>query len=314
MSPKASIIITTYNRAEHLRQTLRSLGQARVPREFPAELLVVDNASTDDTASVVKSCKLPSLPVRYLYEPKKGQSNARNSGMANTSGEIILFTDDDVRVPQDWIGNMCRPIAGGEVDAIAGGIKIPPHLLRGWMKSVHQGWLAFSNENYRPKESTMTGANMAFSRRVLAKVPAFDPELGPGALGYSDDTLFSLQLNQAGFVTARRYDIAVDHWFDESRLKYCCWIEAARKRGRTKAYLLHHWYHTLGRISVRLLLLASWQLFKWRATHRNGDANAEGCAEEELRLERNVSFRKQCLVEQRRACAYPQRGLVKSTN
>ena len=45
----------------------------------------------------------------------------------------------------------------------------------------------------------LTGANMAFARRVLDKVPGFDRELGPGGLGFCDDTLFSLQLRTAGF-------------------------------------------------------------------------------------------------------------------
>jgi glucosyl-dolichyl phosphate glucuronosyltransferase len=306
---KVSIIITTRNRAHHLRETLLSFRQLQAPKEMAAELLVVDNGSTDDTAAVARAAQLPQMPVRYLLEPKSGQSNARNSGMANTTGEIILFTDDDVRVPRDWIGDMCGPIAGGEADAVAGGVRMAPHLLRDWMKGVHNGWLAVSNEGFF--RSSMTGANMAFSRKVLAKVPAFDPELGPGASGYSDDTLFSLQLNQAGFVIAKRYEVVVEHWIDEARLKHSSWIDAARKRGRTKAYLAHHWHHTSVESVLPKLLLASLRLLKWRVTHPNGQVDAEGCAEEELWLERSVSFHKQFLIERRRPRAYAQHGTVK---
>ncbi len=315
MGPKVSIIITTRNRAPHLRETLLSFQPLQASKELAAELLVVDNGSTDETAAVVRGTRLPQMGVRYLSEPEPGQSNARNSGMANTSGEIILFTDDDVRVPPDWIGKMCGPIAGGEADAVAGGIKLAPHLLRSWMKGVHRGWLAVSDEDYLPTEVAMTGANMAFSRKVLAKVPAFDPELGPGALGFCDDTLFSYQLNQAGFVIARRYDVVVEHWLDEARLQHSSWVDMARKRGRTKAYLAHHWYHASVESAPAVLpklFLASLRLLKWRMTQGRGKVAGEGCAETEMWLERSVAFHKQYLIERRRARAYTPRGTVKN--
>jgi len=312
MTPRVSIIITTRDRSQHLRQTLCSLGQMRAPRDLPVELLVVDNGSTDDTYEVVKQTRLPDLQARYLYEPRKGQSNARNSGMSNTTGEVILFTDDDVRVPEDWIHSMCGPILRGETDAVAGGIRIAPHLMRGWMEGVHQGWLARSNDDYQPAQTEMTGANMAFSRKVLAKVPAFDPELGPGALGFCDDTLFSLQLNQAGFSIARREEVDVEHWFEEMRLKYVSWLEAARKRGRTKAYLVHHWYHASSGPLLPRLLLARLRLLKWRATHKGGSVDGEGCAGEEMWLERSVAFWKQYRIERRRPRAYAPRGMIKN--
>src|SRR5256885_122646 len=133
MTPRVSIIITTRNRAEHLRETLASFQRLQVPKELPAELLVVDNASTDDTAEVVKTCRLPNIPLRYLHEPKPGQSNARNSGLANTTGEVILFTDDDVRVSANWIEGMAEPILARKADAVAGGVRIAKELERGWM-------------------------------------------------------------------------------------------------------------------------------------------------------------------------------------
>jgi hypothetical protein len=106
--------------------------------------------------------------------------------------------------------------------------------------------------------------------------------------------------------------VAVEHWFDEARLKHGSWIDAARKRGRTKAYLAHHWYHTSDGPVLPKLLIGSMRLWKWRAAHGNGGADAEGCAEEELWLERSVSYHKQLLVERRRPRAYALRGTVKN--
>jgi len=310
VAPKASIIITTRNRARHLSETLASFRSLRIPADLPAELLVVDNGSTDDTAEVVGRVSLPNVEVRLVKEPKPGQCHARNTGLAQSRGEIILFTDDDVRVPENWIEEMCGPILAGEADGVAGGVRMAPHLQRPWMLSVHYGWLA-CNLDWRPAEITMTGANMAFSRKVLEKVPAFDTELGPGALGYGDDTLFSLQLAKAGFVLMRRFDIEVEHWFDEVRLLHSGWLDAARKRGRTKAYLAHHWYHSTSSAGWQGLAKAWLRLLKWRAL--NGwKTRGEGCAEAELWLVRSVSFRRHLRVECRRPRAYARFGLAKS--
>ena len=235
MPLRASIIITTRNRASLLRGTLESFRRLVVPAALSTELLVVDNASSDESAEVIKSTGLPQLPVRYLYEPGPGQSNARNSGLAHARGEIILFTDDDVRIPPNLLEAMCRPILCGHADAVAGGVKLAPELHRPWMKRLHRTWLA-STERLNPAAPReMIGSNMAFSRRVLSRVPQFDPELGPGALGFGDETHFSARLLKAGFVIAGCLQVSVEHCPDVARLGRRSWLASAWKRGATKA-------------------------------------------------------------------------------
>ena len=129
-----SIIICSFNRAEHLRLTLASMADVCIPETMKAELIVVDNASTDDTAQVVKECNLADVNVRYIYESRQGQCYARNTGLAEARGQIILFTDDDVRFPLHWLESMCRPIAYGSAKAVAGGITMAPHHKRSWMR------------------------------------------------------------------------------------------------------------------------------------------------------------------------------------
>ena len=99
---KYSVVIATYNRAADLRQTLASLAGLRP--DGPWEVIVVDNNSPDDTRAVVEQAAA-TFPVelRYLFEREQGRSPALNTGIRAARGDIIATTDDDVRVPADWL-------------------------------------------------------------------------------------------------------------------------------------------------------------------------------------------------------------------
>src|SRR3954471_11488525 len=97
-----SIIIPTYNRADELRETIRSIAKLNVDGEW--ELLVVDNKSPDHTRAVVEQQRssFPAL-LRYLFEPEQGRYAALNTGIRAARGKIIATTDDDARVEPDWL-------------------------------------------------------------------------------------------------------------------------------------------------------------------------------------------------------------------
>ena len=306
-----SVIICTSNRAAHLRQTLAALGALPVPGDMPAELVVVDNGSTDDTADVVQQCRLPNMPVRYILEPRRGKGYAYNLGMAEAAGAVFLFTDDDVRPPQDWIAGMCGPILSGEADAVAGGVLLAPHLRRDWMTREHQNWLAGTDDIANEEQARMVGANMAFSRRVLAKVSGFDTELGPGALGFEDDTLFTFQLVQAGFRLKLALDVCVEHHFEPSRLARKNFTSTARKMGSSAAYLSYHWRHEEASATWRQSLKAMLHLFLWRVRNIKSWREPEGMAVSEMQLLQRCWTLKQLRQEQKRPRAYSQYGLRK---
>src|SRR5207247_44217 len=89
-------------RAELLRGALESLeGQSLARERF--EILVVDNASTDSTATVVAECAARgTIEVRYVRENELGLDAARNRGIREASGEVVAFLDDDARARHDW--------------------------------------------------------------------------------------------------------------------------------------------------------------------------------------------------------------------
>ncbi len=93
---RVSVLIPTYNRAKILRKVLRAYaGQSRDHQLL--EVVVVDDGSKDDTRSVVRECSESSpLPLRYVYQENSGLSAARNHGIREARGELLLFGDDDI--------------------------------------------------------------------------------------------------------------------------------------------------------------------------------------------------------------------------
>jgi len=96
-----SVIVCAYNEALYLRPCLDSL---RRQQHQPSEILVVDNASTDQTAVVAAS--VPG--VRVIDEPRKGLVRARETARIQARGELLVYLDADCRAPADWLARVAR--------------------------------------------------------------------------------------------------------------------------------------------------------------------------------------------------------------
>ena len=173
-----SIILCTRDHAAALAQTLHAIERNCRHDSYSIELIVVDNASSDETATVVNGFDSPWLNVKYIYEPRKGKAVCLNRALSEARGEIILLTDDDVRPQPKWIPTMCVPIVEGRADVVAGGLEMAPHLCRNWMEGFHRTFLASTDAVDPNTMDTVIGANCAFSRSVLDKVPSLIPSSG----------------------------------------------------------------------------------------------------------------------------------------
>jgi glycosyltransferase involved in cell wall biosynthesis len=307
-----SIILCTRNRVAGLQQTLESLGKVRIRSDWKAEVIVVDNGSTDETATVARQAKLRNMEVRYLYEAQRGKARGLNAGLAQARGEFILFTDDDVFVAEDWVEQLVSALLNDGCDAVTGQITLAPHLLRPWMTGTHRWWLASSHDAKLHEGSReLIGANMGFRRSVLERVREFDPELGPGALGLAEDTLFGWQLVQAGLKVVYAPKACAVHCPDASRLRRANWLNEARKHGRGDAYLAYHWKH----VDVKnpfLEWLSFWMKLQLKkALHRPPPIESEGCHAWEMWYILCMEKCRQFCRERRRPRNYSQRGLVR---
>jgi glycosyltransferase involved in cell wall biosynthesis len=184
----ATVLICTYNRAQLLAQTLDSLASGRTG-SLRWNVVVVDNNSSDDTHDVVTS-RIDGYPVelKYAFEKKQGKSNALNTGLALTSANLVVFTDDDVRVCEGWLAAACRPLLNDTIDYTGGPVRPiwevpgPP----AWFDLKRSDlWGTVALLDYGPdsfifeeRRRVPLGANMAVRRELIDRIGGFDPELG----------------------------------------------------------------------------------------------------------------------------------------
>ncbi len=104
-----TVAICTWNRADQLARTLEQLSHLEVPRDVTWRVLVIDNASTDATPDVLKAFAA-RLPLEHLFESRRGKSFALNRAARNVSSRWILWTDDDVLVPANWLSTYDKAV------------------------------------------------------------------------------------------------------------------------------------------------------------------------------------------------------------
>src|SRR5207244_667468 len=118
--PSATVVICTHNRGAILG---RAVDHALVEaRSAGADVLVVDNASTDDTPAVLAALAAPDL--RVVCEPRLGLSAARNRGLAEARGEVAVFLDDDALPHPGWLAAHLAPYGTREVTCVGGRIRL----------------------------------------------------------------------------------------------------------------------------------------------------------------------------------------------
>ena len=104
-----TVAICTWNRSALLAQALEQMTHLITPPNVEWELLVVNNNCTDATDETIAAFS-SRLPIRRVFEPKPGQSNARNAAAREAKGEYILWTDDDTLLDQKWLAAYAQAI------------------------------------------------------------------------------------------------------------------------------------------------------------------------------------------------------------
>lgn len=185
--PRITVAICTYNRAEYLYDTLQHLSvQDAEPEIF--EILVINNKSTDHTNTVCEEFKKKhgQLTVRVVEEPDQGLSRARNRAAKESRAPIILYIDDDVFLPNSFVGTAYRysktysaPFcAGGRIDVDFEGEASQPSWIPGELMPMFGLHKPFEEEREYPESNFPRGGNMIIHRSVFEKAGYFQTDLG----------------------------------------------------------------------------------------------------------------------------------------
>jgi GT2 family glycosyltransferase/peptidoglycan/xylan/chitin deacetylase (PgdA/CDA1 family) len=234
--PFVSVVLCTHDRAAGARRTLESL-RALAYENF--EVIVVDNAPSDDSTKVaVKELEATDSRIRYVCEPLKGLSRARNRGLAEATGEVIAFTDDDVIVDPLWLRGLLRGFERRNDVACVTGLVATCSLAhpaeqyfdrRVWWASNCDHKLYTSERG--PGDSILhpyaagafgTGANFACRVAILRTLGGFDQCLGAGSptQGGEDLDIF-VRLLRAGHALSYEPSALVwhEHRVDDESLR-----------------------------------------------------------------------------------------------
>jgi GT2 family glycosyltransferase len=174
-----SVVVCTRDRPDQLGPALAGILASRF-RDF--ELVVVDQSRGPESAAVVAAVAAADNRVHLVRDPGKGLSRARELGVASTSGDLIVFTDDDCVPDVQWLGLIVQTLRADPTAGIVFGTVAPAPC------DPAEGFIV----GYRPpRRRRLTGrwakcldggigANMALRRRALVAVGGFDLMLGAG--------------------------------------------------------------------------------------------------------------------------------------
>ena len=170
MSPRVSVVVPTYQNAAGLAECLEAL---RASAESPSEVIVVDDASTDDTPTVASRFGVKSLRL----DRNSGAGAARNHGARAASGEILLFVDSDVVVEPDTVGRVARFFEESpDVAAVFGSYDAAPRA-PGWVSQFRNLLHHFVHQEGDREASTFWAGCGAIRRPIFEAVGGFDAEI-----------------------------------------------------------------------------------------------------------------------------------------
>lgn len=206
---KISVIICTKNRANKLLQFLNKINEIEKPESL-VEYIIINNGSIDNTREVLEGFNL-QFEKTIINEPNGGLSSARNTGIKKSSGDILIFTDDDCYLKSNYL-KLAEKIFDSCKFQYCGGCTFLYDLT-----DAQTGLNVEKNKKILPAYSFINpqdihGANMIFKKEVINTIGDFDVLLGAGTdFKAGGDTDYIARASWAGFTGAHIPELIVYH-------------------------------------------------------------------------------------------------------
>ena len=246
---KTSVIVATHNRPESIGRLAASLAPELATGS--REIIVAENGTPSPM-----QLSLQGAPVKHLHEPRAGKCRIQNRAIAQATGEMLVFLDDDLIVAPGYLEAVERFFDTHREFAAMKGRILPaedPEKKVGPMAVYLDLPIADDGEEVIEVRGVL-GANMAFRASALSEVGSFDERLGPGAGGHEEETEMSDRIRRAGFRIGYAPEALVYHEVDAARANRERFIRIARERGRCR--MLHEKHSTLEVIAKNAIALA----------------------------------------------------------
>lgn len=178
-SPRISGVICTYNRARFLHGALNSLCTQTLERSL-YEIVVVDNASTDNTQEVVGSFEHHGN-IHYCHERRPGLGNARNRGWREARGEYIAYMDDDAQAGEDWLETALTLFDSSNPKPLCmGGVILPFYTTSRpeWFKDEYEMRTWGKEPRHLHRGESLSGSNMIWQKEVIETYGGFATDRG----------------------------------------------------------------------------------------------------------------------------------------
>lgn len=187
--PSVTIIIPVLNGESIIGKCLRAIEKQTYKGKI--QTVVINDGSTDNTSQVVQQFS----GVKLIEQENRGRAAARNRGISESTGDIIVFTDSDCIPDTHWLEKLIERLLEKENRGVISGSITIPEDANLWQLIDHQAW-AHSTGPEDPAGPTLFGstANMCIFRQVFNQVDGFDNKL----LG-SEDSDLTLRVHKAGY-------------------------------------------------------------------------------------------------------------------
>lgn len=211
MIKKISLLVATHSRRSSLEQVICSFTQQNI--SVGKELVIVDNNSQDDTADYLNNLKHPNIIC--LFERQPGKSRSLNRAMKAATGDLWVFTDDDVIADSNWLQAIIDGAnAYPDIAVFGGKILLDQHSqIPKWLKNAYNlksPLCAYHNygdsDGIYPPFHYPFGPNMAVRRQAVISNQAQWPEdFGPGTPFFLSDESRFLEQISAPYAKSRMY-------------------------------------------------------------------------------------------------------------
>lgn len=180
---KLSIVVPVFNEGEYLEAIIRKVATQPLPGGLEREIIMINDASTDDTWQVMQSlpAKFPGVAFQMENKPvNEGKGGADRDGFARVTGDIVLIQDADLEYDPADYPKLLRPILEGRADVVYGSrfIGEPHRVLYYWHQVANSALTTFSNMLTNLNLTDMEVCYKVFIRDVVDRLKIKSPRFG----------------------------------------------------------------------------------------------------------------------------------------